>query len=66
MNRIIYSAIAALFAFLCIGIFSCNKIKYYDGDIQLGVSTDTLRFDTVFTTIGSSTRIIKLYNPHKD
>ena len=66
MNRIIYSTIAALFVFLCIGIFSCNKIKYYDGDIQLGVSTDTLRFDTVFTTIGSSTRIIKLYNPHKD
>jgi hypothetical protein len=29
-------------------------------------SSDTLRFDTVFTQIGSSTRILKIYNPSKD
>lgn len=29
---------------------------------MIEVSTDTLRFDTVFTTIGSATRSIKIYN----
>lgn len=29
-------------------------------------SSDTLRFDTVFTRIGSSTRILKIYNPSRE
>ncbi len=35
-----------------------------DSGAQLEFSTDTLTFDTVFTTIGSATRSIKVYNPH--
>ena len=31
----------------------------------LAFSTDTVAFDTVFTTIGSSTRSFRVYNPNK-
>lgn len=33
---------------------------------QLAFSTDTLRFDTVFTELGSDTRFFKIYNRHKE
>ena len=47
-----------------ITIFSCRRDDYYDGkDINITFSEDTLRFDTVFTTIGSATRFIKIFNP---
>ena len=32
------------------------------GDVRLEFSRDTIRFDTVFTQLGSATRILKLYN----
>jgi hypothetical protein len=45
-------------------LHGCRRDDYYDGDdVVIGLSTDTLRFDTVFTTVGSATRIVKLYNP---
>ena len=31
----------------------------------LAFSTDTVAFDTVFTTIGTSTRSFRIYNPNK-
>jgi len=44
--------------------FSCRRDDYYEGkDINITFSEDTLRFDTVFTTIGSATRFIKIFNP---
>lgn len=50
--------------FLC----SCQKDWVFttSAEDKLTFSTDTLRFDTVFTQIGSSTRILKIYNPSKD
>jgi hypothetical protein len=40
---------------------------FYDGgDLRLSFSVDTLRFDTVFTTQGSATRSIKVFNPRKE
>jgi len=43
--------------------FGCYKTDYYTGnDVNLRFSTDTLVFDTVFTTIGSATRILKIFN----
>jgi len=36
-----------------------------DTSLKLDFSVDTLQFDTVFTTIGSSTSQIKVYNPNK-
>jgi len=49
--------------FLC----SCQKDWVFttSAEDKLTFSTDTLRFDTVFTQIGSSTRILKIYNPSK-
>jgi hypothetical protein len=44
-------------------IQSCYKTDYFEGpDVQLRFSVDTLVFDTVFTTVGSATRILKVYN----
>ncbi len=54
------SILIVIFLFLSSG---CYKEKYYEGsDVQLRFSTDTLTFDTVFTTVGSATRILKIYN----
>ena len=36
-----------------------------DGSVTLEFSSDTLRFDTVFTELGSATRSIKVYNPNQ-
>lgn len=44
--------------------WSCQRDDYYtNDDVILTFSSDTLRFDTVFTSIGSATRFIKVYNP---
>lgn len=56
--------------FLVIGLFisnSCQK-EVFSTDIssQPTFSTDTVQFDTVFSTIGSATLIFKIYNPHKE
>jgi len=43
----------------------CSKERFTtDPADKLSFSTDTLRFDTVFTELGSATRILKVYNPH--
>ena len=51
------------FLLLLIIVFSCKKenINNSEGDF-LYFSTDTLLFDTVFTTVGSATRYLKIYN----
>jgi len=44
-------------------IFSCKDEKYLSSsDVKLKFSVDTVRFDTVFTTIGSTTQHLKIYN----
>jgi len=41
----------------------CYEEKFYEGnDVSLRFSTDTITFDTVFTTVGSATKILKIYN----
>lgn len=55
-----------LFGFVAIALlsfFSCQEDdNFLSGDVNLAFSVDTLRFDTVFTTIGSATRSLKVYN----
>ncbi|HPD54413.1 MAG TPA: hypothetical protein PLI08_10740, partial [Bacteroidia bacterium] len=56
---------ALLLAFfgLLIGFSSCKKDEFItDGDAKLEFSTDTVIFDTVFTTVGSSTEVFVVYN----
>lgn len=44
-------------------LWACNKEEIVlTENIQLTFSADTLRFDTVFTELGSATRILKVYN----
>ncbi|MGB1247443.1 MAG: choice-of-anchor Q domain-containing protein [Chitinophagales bacterium] len=56
-------------AFLCFVVAltsSCNKDKIYtSGTGALTFSEDTLTFDTVFTTLGTSTRFFKVENTKK-
>lgn len=52
-----------LLAFLLVQ--GCKKEEVLtDVDFDLQFSTDTVVFDTVFTTIGSATKRIKIYNPN--
>lgn len=47
-------------------ISSCGKESIFTGEkVNLSFSLDTLRFDTVFTTQGSATRFVKVFN-HED
>ncbi|MGQ8336603.1 right-handed parallel beta-helix repeat-containing protein [Sunxiuqinia sp. A32] len=52
-----------ILAFAC--LISCEDEKYASSaDIKLGFSVDTVMFDTIFTTIGSTTQHLKVYNPY--
>jgi hypothetical protein len=43
-------------------ILNCDKDPITDPSARVEFSTDTLTFDTVFTTMGSATRKFKIYN----
>lgn len=52
---------------LLFGLISCREgIISSDPALKLRFSHDTLLFDTVFTTIGSSTKRVMVYNPNKN
>jgi hypothetical protein len=54
---------------LCAALYwsACQKESFTtDPDDKLAFSADTLRFDTAFTELGSATRILKVYNRHKE
>lgn len=56
-------SIALFTAALLLVISSCRRDDYYEApDAAVTFSQDTLRFDTVFTTLGSATRFLKVYN----
>jgi hypothetical protein len=59
-----------IFPILCClilsGVLSCSKEGFTESpDALLRVSVDTLRFDTVFTTTGSVTGIVKIFNDNE-
>ena len=53
----------AAFALL-LTFFACRKDENFttDSSAKVAFSSDTLRFDTVFTSLGSATRYIKVFN----
>lgn len=52
-----------LLTFILGAMFSCRKDdSFFEGNAKYRMSTDTLLFDTVFTSIGSATRYVKVYN----
>ena len=58
-----YISVALLFL-LSFSFTSCNDTYSDNLNHKLTFSVDTLRFDTVFTGIGSETAQIKIYNHH--
>lgn len=58
------SLLLSLAVAFCAG--ACQKEQFTTSAAdKLAFSTDTLRIDTVFTELGSATRILKIYNRHK-
>ena len=55
-----------LLIFFALFIFSsCKKdVLLTDSSAKLSFSTDEVLFDTVFTTVGSTTKIFRIINPH--
>lgn len=66
LNKAIIKALGvAVLVALC-GLFSCSEDEEFtdDSTARLYFSADTISFDTVFTTIGSSTQDLIIYNPN--
>ena len=62
-----YGGLMVFFVLFYFIISGCKKDEtYFSGAARLSVSTDSLYFDTVFTSIGSSTKIIKLFNEESE
>ncbi len=58
----ILAVVAIFFAF-----FSCEDDGYMTSpDAQLQFSADTITFDTIFTTIGSTTQYFTVHNPYDE
>lgn len=64
MHKYIWILVLIIFT----GFTSCRKPPKFSDDTALKVafSTDTVTFDTVFTTIGSSTRYLMIYNNNEE
>lgn len=60
--------IPLLFLSILLITFSCRRDEEFieDSSARINFSTDSIAFDTVFTTIGSVTKNFRVYNPHKD
>ena len=62
MNRIVF-----LLFTLFIILSSCEKKRFVKGDfVYIEFSTDTVHFDTVFTSIGTTTRELRIINPYNE
>ena len=62
VKKILYIVISLLCIIL---VYSCEDEKYVSSsDVKLEFSSDTVMFDTIFTTIGSTTQHLKVYNPY--
>jgi hypothetical protein len=63
--RILKVFVIILMLIFAVNLQSCRDDSFDTSpSLKLEFSTDSLLFDTVFTTIGSSTRFFKIYNNH--
>ncbi len=54
-----------IFIISLVGLQACTKTSFITSkDAQLNLSTDTLHFDTLFTTTGSVANRFKIFNPN--
>jgi hypothetical protein len=65
-HRKYFHILASLFILTLLLIVSCRKGDKVDSTpgLKLAFSTDTVSFDTVFTTVGSVTQRLIVYNPN--
>ena len=62
-KTLLFSACLGAIFFLLSMSSGCTKEQIFDGQqAKLSFSVDTLHFDTVFTTQGSATRYVKIFN----
>lgn len=62
----LFNRIAITAGFIIVLLSSCHEDEFViDSSARLYFSTDTITFDTIFTTIGSVTHSFKVYNPHE-
>ena len=62
LKMFLYGSLLTLFI-----VSSCKKDKLIsDANGKLSFSTDEVLFDTVFTTVGSTTKVFKIYNTFKE
>lgn len=67
MKVLIRFLFLAMLPFWALLSTSCKKDKFItDSSAKLAFSQDSVLFDTVFTSIGSSTRNFRILNPHKE
>jgi hypothetical protein len=68
MKRVLkyYQVIIFILMLLALGFSSCRKELQPDDNpsLKLTFSADSIIFDTLFTTVGSITRNLKVYNKH--
>ncbi len=60
------SKLLLVFTFIIALFTACNKDEEltFDPNAKLNFSSDSVLFDTVFTSVGSSSRRLKIYNPN--
>ena len=59
----VFTTILISFTFITLFLSSCEEEPLLDvQDFDIGLSLDTLRFDTVLTEIGTITRFVKVFN----
>ena len=62
-----YIPVCLLIAFMLPLCFSCKKdLITTSSSAKLAFQEDTVKFDTVFTTQGSATQQLKIYNPNSE
>ena len=65
LSRLTFHFLSLIFLLPTICFYSCEDDLFSsDPEKVLSFSTDTLTFDTVFTTIGSTTEKLMVYNPN--
>ena len=63
MKHFSFWGLVAISFFIVLFSSSCRKEKLLtDGSAKLSFSNDTLTFDTVFTTLGSTTKFFRVFN----
>ncbi|MEI6124839.1 MAG: right-handed parallel beta-helix repeat-containing protein [Bacteroidota bacterium] len=68
MRTRLFIFLFAVFIFCLLFLFSCRKDNAFNSDssVKLTLSAESILFDTVFTTIGSTTKIFYVKNPTAD